>query len=141
MRPGRAIKCGGRFHRSCKSLSRGSGLHWVYCVRVVLCVYAFFKSCPVRFCSLSFRLLDLRLGRRRSGKLQSFLSKRDCSQTIPSRGTAHVFVSSSVLLRQTRMCLMRIPHRKGHSKHRNVWPACRSSSVKSPHQRVYSSWP
>jgi hypothetical protein len=31
----------------------------------------------------------IRFGRRCSGKLRSFFSKRDCSQTIPSQGTAH----------------------------------------------------
>ena len=30
-----------------------------------------------------------RLGCRRYGKLQSFFSDRDCSQLIPSQGTAH----------------------------------------------------
>jgi hypothetical protein len=30
----------------------------------------------------------IRLGRRRGGKLRSFLSTRDCSQHIPSRGTS-----------------------------------------------------
>jgi hypothetical protein len=31
----------------------------------------------------------IRLGCRRHGKLQSFFLTRDCSQHIPSRGTAH----------------------------------------------------
>ena len=62
----------------------------------------------------------IRLGCRRSGKLRSFFSTRDCSQNIPSQGTARVLASNSAQSWQMLMYLVRIPRRRGHSNQSNV---------------------
>ena len=83
-------------------------------------------------------MLDwIRVGRRRCGKLRSFFSTRDCSQTIPSRGAARAMRERLCLWRQTLTYLLRIPRPMGHSNHRVVlagfW-------LKPPHPGSGPSW-
>jgi len=69
----------------------------------------------------------IRLGHRRGGKLRSFLSTRDCSQHIPSRGTSHGIRERLCRSWQTLIYLVRIPLRKGHSIQLDVRLAWKSS--------------
>lgn len=71
-------------------------------------------------------VLVIRLGRRRGGKLRSFLSTRDCSQHIPSRGTSQGIRERLCPSWQTLIYLVRIPLRKGHSIQCNVRLAWKS---------------
>ena len=72
---------------------------------------------------LCFRV---RLGCRRYGKLRSFFSKRDCSQHIPSQGTAHE--------NREQLCLVRDPGRCGR-----IW--CEFLTVRATPSRATCCWP
>jgi hypothetical protein len=66
----------------------------------------------------------IRLGCCRLREVAIVLFKGDCSQHIPSRGTAHDSREQLCrgMSRQTRTYLVRIPRRKGHSIQRVVLP-------------------
>ena len=132
------VRPGGRCNRSCKSLSSESGFHQGCCVRVSLCVIAFFC---VRVCfRLSVDTSDrVQLSCRRCGKLRSFLSSAIAPNTFLRQAPLTVVVSSSAWWLQMRRYLVRIPHRKGHSNHRAVRSA--RAGLQSPHLRMHSSWP
>ena len=115
----------GRCNRSCKSLSSESGFHQGCCVRVSLCVIAFF-CVRVRF-RLSVDTSDwVQLSCRRCGKLRSFLSCAIAPDTFLREVPLAVVVSSSAEVLQTRIYLVRIPRRKGHSiqRRRAVGSSC-----------------
>jgi hypothetical protein len=65
----------------------------------------------------------------------------DCSRTFPSRGTTHTLCEELCLGRQTRMYLVRIPRRKGHSILSNVLAGEESISTQMQHPWSASSWP
>ena len=95
-------------------------------------------------CGYLCQFFSTRLGCRRCGKLQSFFSKGDCSQHIPSRCTAHDNREQLCLVIGHGRCgfiLVRIPRRKGHSNHSVVRPGF---AIAGPSRRIQgptSSWP
>ena len=115
----------GRCTLSCKSLSSESGFHRGCCVRVSLCVIAFF-CVRVRFRSSVDTSDWVQLSCRRCGKLRSFLSSAIAPDTFLREVPLAVVVSSSAEALQTRTYLVRIPRRKGHSiqRRRAVGSSC-----------------
>ena len=84
----------GRCNRSCKSLSSESGFHQGCCVRVSLCVIAFF-CVRVRLRLLVDTSDRVQLSCRRCGKLRSFLSSAIAPDTFLREVPLAVVVSSS----------------------------------------------
>jgi hypothetical protein len=91
--------------------------------------------------SYRFHFFGIRLGCRRCGKLQSFFSDAIAPNTFLREVPLTLAVSSSAVQRQTRIYLVRIPHRKGHSIQRDVLPGFDPCGRKPPHPRSDSSWP
>ena len=94
-------------------------------VSIVLSAYGYrsaFSPSSYSFLLLAgkFRLVDSsRLSSQREVAIVLFLCDR--SQHIPSQGTAHVsFARGSAWSWQMLICLVRIPHRMGHSIQRDV---------------------
>ena len=81
----------------------------------------------------------VQLSCRRCGKLRSFLSSAIAPDTFLREVPLAVVVSSSAWWLQTRIYLVRIPRRKGHSIHCDVRSA--RAVRESPHLRLHSSWP
>jgi len=83
-------------------------------------------------------LLDwIRFGRRRCGKLRSFFSTRDCSQTIPSRGAARAL--------RERLCLVVADAdlsvaNSSPSGHSNQCIVLAGFWLKPPHPGSAASW-
>ena len=76
----------GRCIRSCKSLSSECGFHRGCCVRISLCVFAYFLFWCIFVWGMDTSLDSASLSSQR--EVAIVLVVRDCSQHIPSPGTA-----------------------------------------------------
>src|ERR1043165_7901910 len=122
-----------------------NGFHLVFCAKVARGV----TRCFLLVLSLSYSIVELLL-LCNSSRLSSprevaiVLFKGDCSQHIPSQGTAHDSREQLCLVIGCGRCgfiLVRIPHRKGHSIQRDVLLGCDHCWPRPPHPRSDSRWP
>ena len=79
----------------------------------------------------------IRLGRRRCGKLRSFLSIAIAPNTFLREVPLTVSVSSSAWLWQMLIYLVRIPRRKATPINATCWPTETVVLAQSPHQRTH----
>src|ERR1043165_53003 len=115
-----------------------NGFHLVFCAKVARGV----TRCFLLVLSLSYSIVELLLFCNSSGlssprEVAIVLFKGDCSQHIPSQGTAHDSREQLCLVIGCGRCgfiLVRIPHRKGHSIQSVVLPA---SAISGQGRRIH----